>query len=107
MISDVFYSMEGTAKVVVDSAFKEEVQPSLVKSFTNNTRCNGELRQPHKLNNDATSGRQIIYEERGGWKIMLNFMVLLYNFRAAKVGQNQIQLVFMSFLSCNTLEHQL
>jgi hypothetical protein len=42
-----------------------------------------------------------IYEERGEWKIMLNLMVLLYNFRVAKIGQNQIQSVYMPFLSCD------
>ncbi len=31
---------------------------------------------------------KIIYEDRGEQKIMLNLMVLLYNFRVAKVGQN-------------------
>jgi len=40
-----------------------------------------------------------IYEERGEQKIMLNLMVLLYNFRVAKVGQNQIQSLYMPFLS--------
>jgi hypothetical protein len=30
---------------------------------------------------------------------MLNLMVLLYNFRVAKVGQNQIQSLYMPFLS--------
>jgi hypothetical protein len=37
-IDDVFYSMEGTAKVVVDSAFVAEDRPLLVKSFSNNVR---------------------------------------------------------------------
>jgi hypothetical protein len=36
---------------------------------------------------------KILYEERGERKIMLDLMVLLYNFRVAKVGQNQIQSV--------------
>jgi hypothetical protein len=31
-------------------------------------------------------------------------MVLLYNFRAAKVGQNQIQSVYMPFLSHDAQE---
>jgi len=105
MINDVFYSMEGTAKVVVESALAAEDQPSLVKSFSNNVRCDGQLRQPHRLNNDATSVRQmaewgmqgfqssfprfkdkVIYKERGERKIMLNLMVLLHNFRVTKVG---------------------
>jgi len=58
-IDDVFYSMEGTAKVVVDSAFAAEDRPSLVKSFSNNVRRDGQPRQPHRLNNDATSVRQM------------------------------------------------
>jgi hypothetical protein len=37
-IDEVFYSMEGTAKVVVDSAFAAEDRPLLVKSFSNNVR---------------------------------------------------------------------
>jgi len=37
-IDDVFYSMEGTAKVVVELAFAAEDRPSLVKSFSNNVR---------------------------------------------------------------------
>jgi hypothetical protein len=97
--------MEGTAKVVVESALAAEDQPSLVKSFSNNVRCDGQLRQPHRLNNDATSVRQmaewgmqgfqssfprfkdkVIYKERGERKIMLNLMVLLHNFRVTKVG---------------------
>jgi hypothetical protein len=32
-IDEVFYSSEGTAKVVVDSAFATENHPSLVKSL--------------------------------------------------------------------------
>jgi hypothetical protein len=122
-IDDVFYSMEGTAKVVVDSAFAAEDRPSLVNSFSNNVRQDGQPRQPHRLNNYATSVRQmaewgmqgfqssfprlkekILYEEKGEWKIMLNLMVLLYNFRVAKVGQNQIQSVYMPFLSHDAQE---
>ena len=122
-IDDVFYSMEGTAKVVVDSAFAAEDRPSLVKSFSNNVRRDGQPRQPHRLNNDATSVQQmaewgmrgfqssfpclkenILYEEQGERKIMLNLMVLLYNFRVAKVGQNQIQSVYMPFLSRDAQE---
>ncbi len=60
MIGDVFYSMEGTAKVVVDSAFAVEDRPSLVKSFSNNVRRDGQPRQPHRLNNDATSVPQMV-----------------------------------------------
>ena len=58
-IDEAFYSMEGTAKVVVDSAFAAEDCPSLVKLFTNSARHNGQLRQPHRLNNDATAVTQM------------------------------------------------
>jgi len=44
------------------------------------------------------------YEEGGECKIMLNLMLLLCNFRVAKVGQNQIQSVYMSFLSRDAQE---
>ena len=47
---------------------------------------------------------KILYEERGERKIMLNLMVLLYNFRVAKVGQNQIQSVYMPFLTRDAQE---
>jgi len=32
-------------------------------------------------------------------------MVLLYNFQASKVGQNQIHNVYMPFLNCNALDY--
>lgn len=44
---------------------------------------------------------KIKYEERGERKIMLNLMVLLYNFRVSKVGQNQIRSVYMPQLDQN------
>jgi len=47
---------------------------------------------------------KIIYEERGERKIMLNLMVLLYNFRVAKVEQKQIQSVYLPFLSRDAQE---
>jgi hypothetical protein len=45
---------------------------------------------------------KIRFEEIGERKIMLNLMVLLYNFRASKVG-NQIRNVYMPFLNRNAL----
>jgi hypothetical protein len=51
--------MEVTPKVIADLEFAVEDQPSLVKSFLNNVRHDGQLRQPHRLNNDTTSVRQM------------------------------------------------
>jgi hypothetical protein len=41
------------------------------------------------------------YEERGEQKIILFLFVLLYNFCASTVGQNQIQSTFMDPLARN------
>jgi hypothetical protein len=48
---------------------------------------------------------KIRFEERGERKIMMNLMVLLYNFGAFKVGQNQIRNVYMPFLNQNALDY--
>jgi DDE superfamily endonuclease len=119
-IDEVYHRMGGRAKVVVDSAFASEERLSLIKSFQNNIGRNGALRQNRQVNNEATAVRQlsewgmrgfqssfprlkekIKYEERGERKIMLNLMVLLYNFRVSKVGQNQIRSVYMPQLDQN------
>jgi len=49
--------------------------------------------------------RKIRFEERGERKMMLNLMVLLYNFQAFKVGQNQIHNVYMPYSNCNALDY--
>ena len=38
------------------------------------------------------------YEEQGERKLIIQVIVLLYNFRATTVGQNQIQTTFMPWL---------
>ena len=38
------------------------------------------------------------YEENGERKLILQMIVLLFNFRASKVNQNQIALVYMPCL---------
>ena len=72
----------------------------------------------HSINNQATSVRQaaewgmrafqgsfprvkdrFIYEEKGERKIILKFIVYLYNYRARKVGLNQILNTYMQHLS--------
>ena len=45
------------------------------------------------------------FEERGERNVMLNLMVLLYNFQASKVGQNQIRNIYMPFLNRNALDY--
>jgi hypothetical protein len=47
---------------------------------------------------------QIRYEARGERKITLMLVTLLYNYRVAKVGQNQIRSVYMPYLDRN-VEH--
>jgi hypothetical protein len=44
---------------------------------------------------------RIMYEERGERRLILELVVLLYNFRASVVGMNQIQSVFMPWLEKN------
>jgi hypothetical protein len=41
------------------------------------------------------------YEEGGERKRMLKFLVLLYNFRARRVGINQIRSVYFPYLELN------
>jgi hypothetical protein len=109
------------AKVVVDSAFAAGDSNSMIKSFQDVTDRNGGMRQNPRVNRAATSVRQmaewgmrglqgsfprlkdrLLYEERGERKIILRMIVLLYNFRAATVGQNQIRSSFMPYLDRDT-----
>jgi hypothetical protein len=87
LIDYIFYSMEGTTKVEVESAFATEDHPSLMICPTNNIRHYGVLRPPQRLNKNATAVRQSS-NERGERKIMLSSKVLFHNFRVSKVGQN-------------------
>ena len=41
------------------------------------------------------------YEEKGERKFIVQMIVLLYNFRASKVGQNQIASVYVPYLHWN------
>jgi hypothetical protein len=124
MIDDMYDLMDGLTKVVVDSAFASEARDSLIKSYQTNQGRNGQFRQDERVNNEAAAIRQmaewgmqafqgsfprlkekIRFEERGERKIRLNLMVLLYNFRASKVGQNQIQNIYLPFLNQNALNY--
>jgi len=103
--------------VVVDSAFNKEDRGGLIKSHQTNVGSDGARRQPFALNDQATSLRQLsewgmrglqasfprlkdrlTYEEVGERKIIMALIVLLYNFRASTVGQNQIASTFMPWL---------
>jgi len=105
------------SKIVVDSAFASDGRPSLYKSHQNNFDRRGNQRQNPILHRQATSVRQLSewgmrglqgsfprlkdrlkYEERGERRIILEMVVLLYNFRASTVGLNQIQSTFMPHL---------
>ena len=75
------------------------------------------MRQRSDVNRQATSVRQLsewgmralqgsfprlkdrlLYEERGERRIILEMIVLLFNYRASTVGMNQIQSSFMPHL---------
>lgn len=103
--------------VVADSAFAGVNTQSIIKSHQHNINRQGAAKQKHELNAQATSVRQLsewgmralqgsfprlkdrfIYEEVGTRKLALQMIVLLYNFRAGIVGQNQIASVFMPHL---------
>ena len=105
------------SKIVVDLAFASNGRPSLYKSHQNNFDGRGNQRQNSLLHRQATSVRQLSewgmrglqgsfprlkdrlkYEERGERRIILEMVVLLYNFRASTVGMNQIQSTFMPHL---------
>ena len=107
-------------KVVVDSAFASKKSNAMLKSHQNNVDANGNPRQRFGMNRQATSIRQLSewgmrclqgsfprikdkfrYEEKGERKLILQMIVLLYNFRASKVGQNQIASVYMPYLHRN------
>ena len=98
-------------KIVVDSAFNLSNQPFLVKSAQQDPIGDslGVI-----INREATSVRQLSehgmrmiqaqfprmldklpYEEFGERKVILQLMVLLYNYQASKVGINEILNSFM------------
>ena len=58
-IDDMYDLMDGSTKVVVDSAFASETRDSLIKSYQTNQGRNGQLRQDQRVNNEATAVRQM------------------------------------------------
>jgi hypothetical protein len=113
------YNRRGS-KIVVDSAFSAESRQSVYKSHQDNIDRNGNIRQDPEVHKQATSVRQMaewgmrglqgsfprlkdrmIYEEGGERRIIIELVVLLYNYCAATVGINQIQSVFMPHLERN------
>ena len=114
-IDEVYVKTGG--RVVVDSAFGKRNHSSLIKSFANNIDQQGRARQRTSVNRDATSVRQlsewgmrglqgsfprlkerIRWEERGERKLMMQLVIYLYNYRAEKVGFNQIATVYKQSL---------
>jgi hypothetical protein len=115
-IDDVYHRLG--SKVVVDSAFSGDNRQSLYKSHQHNMDQHGNIRQQREVHRQATSVRQLsewgmrglqgsfprlkdrlIYEERGERRIILEMLVLLYNYRASTVGINQIQSTYMPYLA--------
>jgi hypothetical protein len=120
---DELFDLYG-GRIVVDSAFSRHKGRSLIKSYQSNYDQSGNRRQKHALNRQATSLRQMSewgmrglqasfprlkdrlrYEESGERKIIIQMIVLLYNFRAAQVGQNQIKSVFYPHLERNVSQY--
>jgi hypothetical protein len=113
---DNMYRIYGV-KIVVDSAFASEARDSVYKSFQSNIDNDGNIQQAFDIQQQATSVRQLsewgmralqasfprlkdrmIYEEKGERRLIMNMIVLLYNFRASVVGLNQMQSSFMPWL---------
>jgi hypothetical protein len=120
---DNMYRIYGV-KIVVDSAFASEARDSVYKSYQNNIDNDGNVRQAFDIQRQGTSVRQLsewgmralqasfprlkdrmIYEEKGERRLIMNMIVLLYNFRASVVGLNQIQSSFMPWLERNANGH--
>ena len=120
---DDMYRMYGV-KIVVDSAFASEARDSVYKSFQSNIDNAGNVRQAFDIQQQATSVRQLsewgmralqasfprlrdrmMYEENGERRLIMNMIVLLYNYRASVVGLNQIQSSFMPWLERNANGH--
>ncbi len=113
---DATYAATG-GRVVVDSAFAKQETTSLVKSFQTNVDNQGVARQLPGVNRDATSVRQlsewgmrglqgafprlkdrIPWEENGERKLLIQLVIYLYNYRAEKVGFNQIKSTYYPLL---------
>jgi hypothetical protein len=103
-------------KCTVDSAFSKKRYGFLIRS----SQADPDSDNPNDyiVNSEATSMRQsaewgmqalqssfprlrdrFIYEETGERKIIMKFLLLLYNVRARKVGINQIRNTFMPYLN--------
>jgi hypothetical protein len=114
---DDLYTSRG-AKIVVDSAFALDWRQSVYKSYQSNVDNQGNVRQNLQTQRQATSVRQmseweemrglqalfprlkdrIIYKENGEQRLIMELFMYLYNYRAAVVGMNQIQSVYMPWL---------
>lgn len=113
---DQIYERTG-GKIVVDSAFKSSDSKAMYKSYQQNFDRGGRVRQNTQLNREATALRQMAewgmrglqgsfprlhqtlkYEEIGERKLIMQMIILLYNYRASRVGQNQIRSSFMPWL---------
>ncbi len=101
------------SRVVVDSAFAKANNPSMIKSHRSNITTDGAFAQTPSVNRQATSVRQLSewgmrglqgsfprlkerlhYECEGERRMIVMVVVLLFNFRASRVGQNQIRTVY-------------
>ena len=108
---------ETGARIVVDFAFASRHSPVMLKSFQTNIGANGEPIYMSEVFRSATSVRQLSewgmrglqgsfprlkdrlkFEKRGERRVILQLVILLYNFRATTVGMNQIQSSFMPYL---------
>ena len=112
------------SRVVVDSAFAKANKPSMIKSQRTNVTMDGFFMQPPTLNRQATGCRQfsewgmrglqgsfpriterLHFELRGERKYIIMTMILLYNWRASTVGQNQIRTVYIPNLDVDVDEY--
>jgi hypothetical protein len=110
---EVIYERTG-GRVTVDSAFSKKRCDFLIKSSQELPGTANEI----LINEDATSMRQsaewgmrafqssfprikdrLSYEEAGERKLILRCLILIYNYRANKVGINQIRNTYMVQLS--------
>jgi hypothetical protein len=109
-LEEVFVRTRGVC--CVDSAFASTNAPYLIKSSDNTTTCGDALELVRR--EQATSLRQaaewgmraiqgafprmkdaIRIEENGERAVILNLLPLLYNYRLAKVGLNQLRNVYV------------
>ena len=109
------------AKTVIDSAFNLEDHPFLIKSSSEDQ---GRDAQELLMYADATSLRQssewgmsgfkrsfprlldrLHWEETGERKVIVQLMILLYNFRSRRVGINEILNTYMPNLSVEAQLH--